>query len=124
MMIHVLVTFLEISSPVLAHPPHLAASSQKHTEESSVELLIPAPLNAMGPLAGAEYATGFLDEVLVLADRNVKNIFRTPVLFLSRIGLNVSRTRNPSHARYHTSMPQRINTGPPSCVASRREAPH
>eukprot|EP00850_Spirogloea_muscicola_P005525 SM000025S08420 [mRNA] locus=s25:636056:639886:- [translate_table: standard] len=52
--------------------------------------------SSMGVLAERpEYASGFLGETAVLADRNFKNIFRTKELFGARIGLMVRAPHKP-----------------------------
>ncbi|CAI5485244.1 unnamed protein product [Closterium sp. Naga37s-1] len=64
-------------------------SKERYEHERSL-----ATHSALGPHHHASppprtFATPFLHETLTLADRNFKNIFRTPELFLSRIGLMV-----------------------------------
>lgn len=59
---------------------------EEKTQESR-QLGVQSSMGAMGDIRGKDFATSFVSEVAVLSYRNFKNIFRTPELFLARIGL-------------------------------------
>ena len=73
-------------------------------EEHHKSLAQRSSLGALDAIQHRDFANGFIRETLTLCDRNLKNIWRNPELFVARIVLMVSQALEWAFCHFRVAM--------------------